>query len=132
MYVTAAKVKQLDYYTPLNRDFRSDLHWWNTFLTCGIQRYLQFCNLINHPPLHTSEQTLLLFTSYLALQHLSSSTIQTYLVAVHHLHLSTNHLTEYNTQFTPSVQQVLCGIKQQQASVSPPPCRLPITTDIMH
>ena len=32
MLATAVKVKQLDYYTCLNRDFRSDLHWWNTFL----------------------------------------------------------------------------------------------------
>ena len=32
MYAKAAKVKQLDYYAYLNRDFRSDLHWWNTFL----------------------------------------------------------------------------------------------------
>ena len=32
MYATAVKVKQLDYYTCLNRDFSSDLHWWNTFL----------------------------------------------------------------------------------------------------
>ena len=32
MYATAVKVKQLDYYTHLNRDFRFDLHWWNTFL----------------------------------------------------------------------------------------------------
>ena len=32
MYATAAKVRELDYYTRLNRDFRSDLHWWNTFL----------------------------------------------------------------------------------------------------
>ena len=32
MYATTAKGKQLDYYTHLNRDFHSDLHWWNTFL----------------------------------------------------------------------------------------------------
>ena len=32
MYATAAKVKQLEYYTHINRDFRSDLYWWNTFL----------------------------------------------------------------------------------------------------
>ena len=32
MYATAAKVRELDYYTCLNRDFHSDLHWWNTFL----------------------------------------------------------------------------------------------------
>ena len=32
MYATAAKVLQLDYYTRLNEDFRSDLWWWYTFL----------------------------------------------------------------------------------------------------
>ena len=32
MYDTAAKVQQLDFYTRLNKDFRSDLCWWNTFL----------------------------------------------------------------------------------------------------
>ena len=100
--------------------------------TYGIQRYLQFCNLINHPPLPTSEQTLLLFTTHLALQHLSTSTIQTYLSAVRYLHLSTNHLTAYTTQLTPRVQQVLRGIKRHQAGASPAIQRLPITIDIMH
>jgi len=28
MYFTAAKVKELDYYTRLNKDFKSDLCWW--------------------------------------------------------------------------------------------------------
>ena len=32
IYATAAKIKQLDYYTRLNKEFRSDLCWWNTFL----------------------------------------------------------------------------------------------------
>ena len=32
MYVVAARVQELDYYTRLNRDFRSDLHWWHAFL----------------------------------------------------------------------------------------------------
>jgi len=32
MYATAAKLKELHYYTYLNKDFRSDLHSWNTFL----------------------------------------------------------------------------------------------------
>ena len=52
-----------------------------------------------------------------------------HLPAVRHLHLSTNHLTEYTTQLTARVQQVLHGIKRQHACVSH---RLPITTDIMH
>ena len=32
MYATAARVRELDYYTCLNKEFRSDLHWWHTFL----------------------------------------------------------------------------------------------------
>ena len=32
MYATAAKVKESDYFTRLNKDFRSDLYWWHTFL----------------------------------------------------------------------------------------------------
>jgi len=32
MYATAAKLKELHYYTCLNKCFRSDLHWGNTFL----------------------------------------------------------------------------------------------------
>ena len=32
MYATAARVKELDFYTRLNREFRSDLAWWHTFM----------------------------------------------------------------------------------------------------
>ena len=32
MYSTAAKVKELSYFTRLNREFRSDLQWWHTFI----------------------------------------------------------------------------------------------------
>ena len=32
MYSAAARVPKLDYYTRLNKDFRSDLAWWHTFL----------------------------------------------------------------------------------------------------
>jgi len=32
MYATAAKVKELYFYTRLNVEFRSDLCWWHTFL----------------------------------------------------------------------------------------------------
>ena len=32
MYATAAKVKELHYYTRLNKEFRSDLAWWHTFV----------------------------------------------------------------------------------------------------
>ena len=33
MYATAAKLKHLSYYTHLNNEFRSDIHWWHTFVT---------------------------------------------------------------------------------------------------
>ena len=33
MYQTAAKVKELNYFTRLNLNFRSDLYWWYTFIT---------------------------------------------------------------------------------------------------
>ena len=32
MYTTAAKVQELEYFTRLNSDFRSDSCWWHTFL----------------------------------------------------------------------------------------------------
>ena len=32
LYAVAAKVQELDYFTHLNKEFQSDLHWWNTFL----------------------------------------------------------------------------------------------------
>ena len=32
MYAVAAKVQELDYFTRLNKEFQSDLHWWHTFL----------------------------------------------------------------------------------------------------
>ena len=33
MYATAAKLKRLSFHTRLNRGFRSDLQWWNMFIT---------------------------------------------------------------------------------------------------
>ena len=32
MFMTVAKVKELDHFTRLNKEFRSDLLWWHTFL----------------------------------------------------------------------------------------------------
>ena len=32
MYSTACSVQELDYFVRLNHEFRSDLHWWHTFL----------------------------------------------------------------------------------------------------
>ena len=32
LYSTAAKVQELDFYTRLNKEFRSDVYWWHAFL----------------------------------------------------------------------------------------------------
>ena len=49
MYSTAAKVQELEYFTRLNIDFRSDLSWWHTFLVewngISLLRYTS-------PPMH--------------------------------------------------------------------------------
>ena len=33
MYSVAARVRELDFYMRLNKEFQSDLHWWDTFLS---------------------------------------------------------------------------------------------------
>ena len=33
MYSTATKLKHLSHFTRLNKNFRSDLYWWHTFVT---------------------------------------------------------------------------------------------------
>ena len=71
------------------------------FYGTGIQRYLSFCQSINHTPTPTSELTLLLFVAYLAQSQLSLSTIKVYLLVVHSLHLTSGFLGVFNTQSTP-------------------------------
>ena len=56
MYATAARIRELDYFTRLNKEFRSDLHWWHAFLTSWNGRsLLQWHSQINSP--HTSIAT---------------------------------------------------------------------------
>ena len=49
MYATAAKVKELDYFTRLNMDFRSDLLWWHTFITTWNGHSLLRWHTLQHP-----------------------------------------------------------------------------------
>ena len=46
MYSTAARVKELHHFTRLNKDFRSDLHWWYTFI--NNWNGLSFLRLAQH------------------------------------------------------------------------------------
>ena len=47
MYAMAAVVRELDYFTRLNKEFQSDLHWWNTFL--GLWNGVSFFPLSETP-----------------------------------------------------------------------------------
>jgi len=53
MYATAAKVRELDFCTRLNLEFRSDLCWWHTFLTDWNGLSLLHWNDSTWSPSHT-------------------------------------------------------------------------------
>ena len=52
MYWTAARVRELSFFVRLNRDFRSDVYWWHTFLNNwnGLS-FLRHMSTV-HPPDH--------------------------------------------------------------------------------
>ena len=50
MYSTAAKVSELDHFTRLNKEFRSDLYWWHIFLSeWNGASFLQLTDYIPYP-----------------------------------------------------------------------------------
>lgn len=89
---------------------------------------MEFCNLASRSCLPTSEDTLLLFVSYLAQQGLSHTSIKVYLSAVRLLHISAGLHDQFTQQTTPRLELVLKGIQKESA---PKRSRLPITLDIM-
>ena len=97
----------------------------------GVQHCLSFCEVIHNSPLPTSEQTLLLFVTYLGQLELNHKTIKIYLSAVRNLHITTGHFKSFETQLSPRVERILKGIKLTQANSKPPRSRLLITSSIM-
>ena len=63
--------------------------------------------------------------------NLSHATIKVYLSGVRSLHVTHGHHSVFNHQLTPRLQQVLKGIRKQQAIGSQPRIRRPITIQIM-
>ena len=52
MYATAAKVKQLHFFTTLNKEFQSDIAWWHAFIQCWVYSTtssLIHTDLLYHP-----------------------------------------------------------------------------------
>ena len=97
----------------------------------GQQRYIHFCTQLNLTPLPTSEYTLLLFVAHLALSGLAHTSIKVYLSSIGNWHTSCSLHNTYHTALTPRLEQVLHGIKKEQASTRPQRTRLPITVHIM-
>ena len=100
--------------------------------SAGQQRYIQFCTQANLTQIPTSESTLSLFVAYLARTGLAHSTIKVYLSSIGNLHLSCSQHHVYRRALTPRLEQILQGIKREQASTRPVRIRLPVTVDIMH
>ena len=102
--------------------------------TAAITRYIKFCNqfLFNASP--TSEQLLCRFVTYLAMDRVSASSLSVYLSAVRQLHLQQG-LPPPAVREMPRLQQVLRGIKREQARApNPAPSqrsRLPITPTLL-
>ena len=99
----------------------------------GQQHYIQFCTQADLIPIPTSENTLSLFAAYLARSGLAySTTVKVYFSSVGNLHLSCIQHIAYQTALTPRLEQILRGIKREQAFTCSARIRLPITIDIMH
>lgn len=97
----------------------------------GQKRYFSFCNSINALPIPTTEDILLTFVSYLAQDGISHATIKVYLSAIRSLHISKGLHEVYSAQLTPRVEQVLKGIKKEDALKHSKQARLPVTLDIL-
>ena len=93
---------------------------------------MSFCQQFHIPPLPTTEYTLLLFITSLALSNLAHTTIKAYLSAVRSLHIQSGVLHTFSAQLTPRVEMVLRGIKKAQCDKRSPRVRLPITIEIMY
>ena len=73
----------------------------------------------------------MLFVTDLAMSGLAYSTIKVYLAAVRHLHVTYGKHTQFSTQLTPRLQQVLKGVKKSHGTIKKSATRRPITLTIM-
>ena len=68
----------------------------------------------------------------MACSGLAYSTIKVYFSSIGKFHLSHSQQSAYNKALTPRLEQILRGIKREQASTRSVRIRLPITVDIIH
>ena len=94
------------------------------------KRYLEFCNKHSLPPLPVHEHQLCQFVSFLGDQSLAYSSLKGYLSAIRNLQITYNY-PDPNISRMPKLEQVLRGIKRQNAAAQTKRERLPITPDIL-
>ena len=97
----------------------------------GLRKFNSFCTQARRKAIPASENTLLLFSTYLASQNLSSSTIQVYLSAVRNAHVAKGQYNQFKSQLTPRLYQVIKGIQKTQCITKSPKTRQPITFKIL-
>ena len=99
--------------------------------SAGQIRFTNFCRQLKVTPVPSTEDTLILFATYLATINISHTTIKVYLAAVRHMHVSAGLFSFFDKQLTPRLQLTLKGIQKKQGITKPPRIRLPITLQIM-
>ena len=85
----------------------------------GQKLYTIFCSCTNRTTVPATEETLLLFVTYMITLNLSHATIKVYLSAVRHVHVTARLHSDFNQQLSPHLQQVLKGVKKTQAITEP-------------
>ena len=95
-------------------------------------RFISFCQKFHFNPLPVTESLLCQYVGFLAKQNIMHSTIKVYLSAVRHLHIE-NHLPDPNISSMMRLEQVVKGVKRDQACKLPSNqrTRLPITAELM-
>ena len=90
----------------------------------GWKNYTAFCTQAKRQAIPDSEDTLLLFVTYPASQHLCSSTIQVYLSAVCYDNIASGKHLKFQNQLSPRLYQVIKGIHKVQSVSQPPRIRM--------
>ena len=100
----------------------------STTYGAGIRKYYAFCTQFNLNPLPVSKHTINLFAAYLS-QVLQANTIQVYLAAVTHLHLTRGFSSP--AQNNPTLNLAIRGMQRSQGPAHLRPKRLPLTIGML-
>ena len=99
--------------------------------SAGQRQYLHFCQKAKIKAIPTSESTLTLFITHLAVSNVSHGTIKVYLSAVRHMHICRGLRKHFRKQLTPRLLLILRGIIKHQADIHPVRKCLPITIQLL-